>query len=238
MQPMSTDRPTAIVTAAGRGIGAACARALAERGYVVSLMSTSGAAETLATELGGMGLTGSVTEPDDLKRLVDNTWDAHGRIDAVINNTGHVGKGTLLEISDDAWHDGVDMLLLNVIRATRYITPRMLERGGGAIVNISSFAARQPDPRFVISSTIRAGLSAFARMFATEYAESGIRMNNVLPGFVDSFPVDESVCKTIPAGRYASVAEIGQAVAFLVSPESAYITGQDLVVDGGLISNT
>ena len=142
---MSTTRPVAIVTAAGRGIGAACARALAARGYALALMSPSGAAEALAAELGGRGMTGSVTVPDDLRQLVDDTWTAHGRIDAVINNTGHAAKGTLLDIADDDWHAGLDMLLLNVIRTARMVAPRMAEGGGGAIVNISSFAAKRPE---------------------------------------------------------------------------------------------
>ena len=109
---MSSER-VAIVTAAGRGMGAAIARELAADGYALALLSSSGAAERLAEELGGVGLTGSVTEPAVLERLVSATMERHGRIDAVVNNTGHIPKGDLLDHDDEAWHASLDMALLN-----------------------------------------------------------------------------------------------------------------------------
>ena len=224
----------AIVTAAGKGMGAACARELADRGYKLALLSPSGAAEELAGELGGIGLSGSVTEPADLQRLVDTCIERFGRIDALVNNTGHPAKGPLLELTDDDWRHGVDLLLLNVVRMSRLVTPVMQRQGGGSIVNISTFAAVEPADTFPISATIRAALSAYSKIFAGRYAAEGIRMNNVLPGFVDSFPTDESLVKTIPAGRYAKVGEIASTVAFLLSDDAGYITGQNIRVDGGL----
>ena len=134
----------AIVTAAGHGMGAAIARELSAQGYALALLSSSGAAEKLAEELGGFGLTGSVTEPDDLKRLVDGTMERHGRIHAVVNNTGHVPKGELLDHDDEAWHASLDMVLLNVVRMARLVTPVMRDQGGGAIVNVSTFSAFEP----------------------------------------------------------------------------------------------
>ena len=120
---------SAIVTAAGKGIGAAIARELHAHGYRLALLSASGGAETLAAELDGFGLTGSVTDPGVLNRLVEETMSRYGRIDAVVNNTGHAPKGPLLDIPDSDWHTGLDLLLLNVVRIARLVTPIMLLSG-------------------------------------------------------------------------------------------------------------
>ena len=125
-------------------LGAAIARELAAGGYALALLSPSGAAEKLAGELGALGMTGSVTEPADLDRLVDATMARHGRIDAVVNNTGGVPKGELLDHDDEVWHASLDMVLLNVVRMARLVTPVMRAQGGGAIVNISTFSAFEP----------------------------------------------------------------------------------------------
>ena len=229
-----TNKKVAIVTAAGKGMGAAIARELGARGYDLALLSNSGGAEALAVELNALGFTGSVTEPDDLKHLVDRTLDKYGRIDAVVNNTGHPPKGPLLEISDEAWHQGLDIVLLNVVRMTRLVTPLMQEQGGGAIVNISTFAAFEPDPAFPVSCSLRAALASFTKLYADQYAPHGIRMNNLLPGFVDSYPESEATKQRIPMGRYASVNEIAKTTHFLLSEDSSYITGQNIRVDGGI----
>lgn len=224
----------AIVTAAGKGMGAAIARELAARGYKLALFSNSGGAETLAKELGGIAVTGSVTNPDDLKKLVDETMNAYGRIDAVVNNTGHAPKGDLLDIPDEDWLIGFDLLLLNVVRMARFVTPIMEKQGGGAIVNISTFSAFEPKAAFPVSSSLRAALGSFSKLFADRYAESNIRMNNVLPGYVDSYPESEELINKIPMKRYGSVEEIAKTTAFLLSDDAGYITGQNLRVDGGI----
>jgi len=224
----------AIVTAAGRGIGAGCARALARHGYALALMSASGGAEELGRELGAIALTGSVTRAADLEALVKATLDAHGRIDAVINNTGHPAKGPLLDLGDDDWHAALDLLVLNVVRMARLVTPVMAARGGGAIVNISTVGAIEPSPRFPLSSSLRAALAGFAKLYADAHGGDNIRMNNLLPGFVDNYPEDAEILAEIPLGRYARVDEIGETAAFLVSDAAGAITGQSIRVDGGL----
>jgi NAD(P)-dependent dehydrogenase (short-subunit alcohol dehydrogenase family) len=229
-----TKQKTAIVTAAGRGMGAACARALAEKGYAVSLMSVSERSIELARELGGIGWQGSVTEPADLQRLVEGTMAEYGRIDAVVNNTGHPPKGELLDITDEEWRDGMDMVLLNVIRMARLVTPIMQAQGGGAIVNISTFAAFEPSLDFPVSSALRAALGSFAKLYADRYAADNIRMNNILPGYVASYEVDEKRLNTIPMHRPGAVEEIGETAVFLLSDAAGYITGQNLRVDGGI----
>jgi NAD(P)-dependent dehydrogenase (short-subunit alcohol dehydrogenase family) len=227
-------QPVAIVTAAGKGIGEAVARRLWADGYRLVLMSASGGAERLAEDLGAVGLSGSVTEPDDLGRLVDSALDRFGRIDAVVNNTGHPPKGDLLDIPDRDWHDGLDLVLLNVVRIARLVTPAMQSQGAGAIVNISTFSAFEPSLAYPVSSTLRAGLGSFAKLYSDRYAPDGIRMNNVLPGFMDSYPESAELIARIPAGRYGSVDELAATVSFLLSPGGAYITGQNLRVDGGM----
>lgn len=228
------DRRVALVTAAGKGMGAAIARRLASDGYRLGLLSNSGGAEKLAAELGGIGLTGSVTEPDDLDRLVTTTMDTFGRIDAVVNNTGHPPKGPLLDISDAAWHSGLDMVVLNVVRMARLVTPIMESHGGGSFVNISTFAAFEPDPGFPVSSSLRAALAGFTKLYADQYAVSDIRMNNLLPGFIDSYPESRESVARIPKGRFGTVDEIANVAAFLLSDDASYITGQNLRVDGGI----
>ncbi len=236
--PVAQDAKVALITAAGSGMGAAIARKLADLGYRVAILSSSGRGEALARELGGIGVTGSNLEPADLKRLVDAAMSAYGGIDAVINSAGHGPKGKLLEISDDDWHRAMDVYFMNVVRMARLVAPIMQSRGGGGIVNVSSFAAIEPDPAFPTSAAMRAALAAYTKLFADEFASANIRMNNILPGFIDSLPEKEAFRGRIPMGRYGTMDEIAETAAFLLSDGARYITGQNLRVDGGLTRST
>ena len=162
--------PVALITAASKGMGAACARELARRGYRVSLMARSAEVEALARELKGGATRGSVDSAEDLARFVAETLAAYGRIDAVVNNTGNPPKGPLLDLTDADWHTGLDMLLLNTVRVARLVTPAMRAQGSGAFVNISTFAAFEPDARFPISCAMRAALGSFCKLFADQEA--------------------------------------------------------------------
>ena len=243
-----TDKPVAIVTAAGSGIGAACAKELAVRGYELILMARSQTATTLAELFGSGGIQGSVTNPDDLKRLVDLAIQTHGRIDAVLNNTGHApGSSTpsgrrydptaeahLLDVSDEDWHETLDLYYLNVVRMARLVTPHMQRNKGGAVVNISAFAAREPSYAYPTSSAIRPALAAFTKLYADRYARDGIRMNNLLPGYPDNWDWPDALIESIPAARAGTPEEIAKTAAFLLSTDASYITGQSILADGGL----
>ncbi len=224
----------AIVTAGGSGIGAGAARALAAEGFKVAILSSSGKGEALGKELGGIGVTGSNQSNDDLKRLVDATLDRWGRIDALVNSAGHGPRKPLLELGDDDWHKGMEVYFLSVVRPTRLVTPVMQRQKSGSIVNISTFAAFEPDPAFPTSGVFRAGLASFTKLFSDQYAAENIRMNNVLPGFIDSFPAKEEIRSRIPMRRYGRVEEVGELVAFLASGRAGYITGQNIRIDGGI----
>jgi NAD(P)-dependent dehydrogenase (short-subunit alcohol dehydrogenase family) len=224
----------ALITAGGSGMGAAATRRLARDGFKVGVLSSSGKGEALGIELGGFGVTGSNLDEQALQQLADGALQRWGRIDVLVNSAGHGPKGDLLALTDAQWATGMDMYLMNVIRATRVVTPHLLQAGGGAIVNISSFAAVEPDAVFPTSAVARAGLAAFTKLYADQYAKDGIRMNNVLPGFIDSLPEKAERRAAIPAGRYGRSDEVASLIAWLASDEGAYMTGQNLRLDGGL----
>lgn len=230
---MSVEK-VALITAGGSGMGADAARRLAADGFKVGVLSSSGKGETLGRELGGFGVTGSNLDHGALTELVEGAESRWGRVDVLINSAGHGPKGPIMDISDDDWIQGMDVYLMNVIRPTRLVTPLMQHQGGGAIINISTFAAFEPDPLFPTSGVFRAGLAAFAKLYSDKYAAQNIRMNNVLPGFIDSLPETEDRKARIPMGRYGRAAEVSALIAFLASDNGGYMTGQNLRVDGGL----
>ncbi|GGB48744.1 3-oxoacyl-ACP reductase [Tistrella bauzanensis] len=229
-----TVEKVALITAGGSGMGADAARRLAADGFRIGILSSSGKGEALAATLGGFGVTGSNRAVADLERLVAGAVDRWGRVDVLVNSAGHGPKGAVLEIADEDWHLGMEVYLLNVVRPTRLVTPLMQAQGGGSIINISTFAAFEPDPLFPTSGVFRAGLAAFTKLFADRYAPDNIRMNNILPGFIDSLPEKQDRRDRIPLGRYGRAAEVSSLIGWLASEDGGYMTGQNLRIDGGL----
>ncbi len=229
----STEGKVAIVTGGGRGMGAAIARELAARSYRLAIMTPSDSGPQIAEALGGLGLRGSVADPADLEALVARTLEAYGRIDALVNNPGHLAAGDLLEIEDETWAEAFDQVLMSVIRMSRLVTPVMVRQGGGAILNVTTASTFEPTLRFPVSATFRSGVSTFTKLHADRYAAQGVRMNCLLPGAIDSIEHSEARAQGIPARRIGTVAEVAKAAAFLLSDDAGYIVGQSIRVDGG-----
>ena len=183
-----TAEKVALITAGGSGMGAATARRLAQDGYRIAVLSTSGKGEALANGLGGVGVTGSNQSNDDLKRLVELAMKRWGRVDALVNSAGHGPRAPILDITDEDWHKGMEVYFLSAVRPIRLVAPIMEVKGGGAIVNISTAWAFEPSAMFPTSAVFRSGLASFTKIFADTYAAKKIRMNNVLPGWIDSLP--------------------------------------------------
>jgi NAD(P)-dependent dehydrogenase (short-subunit alcohol dehydrogenase family) len=230
---MTTEK-VAVVTAGGSGMGAGAARKLASDGFRVAILSSSGKGKDLAEEMGGIGVTGSNQSNEDLKRLVDQVVAAWGRIDVLVNSAGHGPRAPILELSDEDWHTGLDVYFMNVVRSARLVTPVMQQQKSGVIINISTFAAFEPDPVFPTSGVFRAGLAAYTKLFSDKYAQDNVRMNNVLPGFIDSLPEKQEFRDRIPMERYGKTEEIADVIGFLASEGAGYITGQNIRVDGGI----
>jgi len=209
-----SDTPVALIVGGGSGIGADAARKLSDTGYHVAVMSSSGKGEALGNELGGLGFTGSNLVVPDLENFVSQAMDKFGRIDV-----------------------GMDYYMLNVVRMTRLVLPIMQKQKSGSIVNISTFAAFEPDPDFPTSAIFRAALAGYTKLFTDKYAADGVRMNNVLPGFINSLPEKEDRVARIPAGRYADVGGLSGTIGFFIGKESSYIMGQNIRVDGGLTAS-
>ncbi|WP_114007973.1 SDR family oxidoreductase [Cohaesibacter intestini] len=229
-----TAEKVALITAGGSGMGADAAKQLATDGFKVGVLSSSGKGEALGDALGGFGVTGSNLDPDHLTALVDGAMARWGRVDVLVNSAGHGPKGAILDIPDEDWHKGMEVYLMNVIRPTRLVTPIMQAQGAGAIINISTFAAFEPDPLFPTSGVFRAGLASFSKLYADKYAADNIRINNILPGFIDSLPETDERRARIPLGRYGKAKEVSSLISWLASEDGAYMTGQNLRIDGGL----
>ena len=220
--------------AAGSGMGADAARHLSSKGYDIAIMSSSGKGEKLARDLGGLGFTGSNLSTNNIENFINKVMSKFGKIDVLVNSAGHGPKGGILEIKDEDWIRGMEIYLLNVIRSARIVTPIMQKQKNGSIINISTFAIFEPESSFPTSGVFRSGLASFTKLYSDKYAKYNIRMNNILPGFINSLPEKEEFLKRIPLKRYGKVSEISSVIEMLASDGGAYITGQNIRVDGGI----
>lgn len=244
----------AMVAAGSKGIGRAVAEMLLREGCKVSVCGrTLGTLEEVFCGLDDvLTTTCDVTKAEDLERWVGATLDAFGTPSILVTNTGGPPAGALNQKTDAEWQLGVDATLMNVVRLTRQIGPMMAAQEWGRIVHITSLVAKEPSLLLPISSTLRAGLMALTRVQATELAPHGVTVNSVLPGHTltdrqlhlariradqKGIDVEQALqlqANEVPMKRLAEPPEIAAAVVFLCSQQASYITGTNLLVDGGL----
>ncbi|HEY0865733.1 MAG TPA: SDR family oxidoreductase [Fimbriimonas sp.] len=245
----------AMVAAASKGIGLAIAKELAQEGCRVSICARSEETlEAAAAEIGEetRSYVVDVANAEDLAWWVEQTHEDLGLVDILVTNTGGPPAGKVDEMTDAQWQTGFDSTLMNVVRLVRLVQGDMRDRGWGRIVHLTSLVAREPSMTLPISSTLRSGLMALTRIQATELAPFGVTVNGVLPGHTltdrqrhlaslraerEALSLEEALEKqaeAVPARRIADPSEIAAAVAFLCSERASYITGESLLVDGGL----
>jgi 3-oxoacyl-[acyl-carrier protein] reductase len=245
----------AMVAAASKGIGFATAKALAQEGARVSICARNEPNLKQAVDAvpGSFGTVCDVSDSGSLANWHQATLDYFGPPEVLVTNTGGPPAGNWTELSDDQWQSGFDSTLMNIVRLVRLASPAMRERGWGRIVHITSLVAAQPNPLLPISSTLRAGINALTRLQSDELAPHGVTVNSVLPGHTltdrqrhlaeiraekEGMTIDQALQdtgKSVPVGRLATPEEIAAAVAFLCSAQASYITGVNLLVDGGLV---
>ena len=229
----------ALVTGASKGIGRAIARELARAGATVVVGYRSGKeeAEQLASEIEGEAVQADVSSPDDAKRLVEEAGD----IDVLVNNAGLTRDGLLARMSDDDWRTVLDTNLSSVFYTCRAVTRPMMRKRGGSIVNISSVVGVHGNWGQTNYAASKAGIIGFTKSLARELGSRNIRANVVAPGYVktqltEALPEDatDAMVQNTPLGRVAEPQEIAGAVRFLASDDASFITGEVLLVDGGL----
>ena len=246
----------AMVAGASRGLGYAVAKALADEGAHVSIASRDEAAIRAAAErIGGnvLALPVDVRSADAIREWASAIEKKFGGIDLLFTNSGGPPAGATLSFDDRAWQDSVELLLFSTLRMIRAAVPSMQKRGGGAILVSTSSSVKEPVPNLGLSTVIRASVSALAKTLALELAADRIRVNQIIPGRIDTDRVkhlDEvnaqkqgvtpeeakkRALTTIPLGRYGEIEEFGRVGAFLLSDAAAYVTGATVQVDGGLI---
>ncbi len=252
-------RRVAVITAATKGLGRASADALARAGYAVAICARKEdqvAAATLEIERLGapvLGVTVDVARPDELERFFALVDERYGRLDVLVSNAGGPPPGAFAAVTDEQWSSAFELTLMSAVRSFRLAIERMQPNGFGRLLLIGSSSIRQPISELVLSNAFRPALAGVVKTLAGEVAADGITVNMIAPGRVDTervrelderraknagVPVEEfrrSFERTIPAGRYGDPAEVGAVVAFLASDAAAYVTGQTILVDGGLV---
>jgi len=252
----------ALVAGASKGLGFAVARALAAEGASVSISSRdenaiTAAGKRIEQETGSrvLAMAVDVRQKDAIDRWIARAADTFGGIDALMTNSGGPPAGAAVSFDDQAWHDAAELLLFSTIRMVRGAVPLMQARGGGAILVSTSSSVKEPIPNLGLSTVLRASVSALAKTLALELAASKIRVNQIIPGRIDTdrlrqldqiaatkqnISAEDAKRKSlaaIPTGRYGEIEEYGRVAAFLLSPAASYMTGATVQVDGGLIKS-
>jgi 3-oxoacyl-[acyl-carrier protein] reductase len=248
----------AMVAGASRGLGFAVAQALAREGAIVSIASRDEQAiDKAAAAIGGgtLAVPVDVRTPEAIERWISETRQRFGGVDLLFTNSGGPPAGAAISFDDQAWRDAVDLLLFSTLRMVRGVVPLMQQRGGGAILMSTSSSVKEPIANLGLSTVIRASVSALSKTLAIELAPSKIRVNQIIPGRIDTDRVKQldqiaagkqgispeqakqKSIAAIPMGRYGEIEEYGRVAAFLLSEAASYITGATLQADGGLIKS-
>lgn len=250
----------ALVAGASQGIGRATALGFAREGAKVSICARgeaqlNEAAEMIRRETGGdvLALVADMTKADDIQRFVANSVEKFGRLDIVVTNAGGPPPGEFMKFTDEDWENAFRLNFLSAVRLTREAVPHMRKVGGGRVINISSYAVKEPIPGLVLSNGIRSGAIGLAKSLSRELAKDNILINSVCPGRIDTDrarklnqaraerlkrPVEEinkEMAGEIPLGRYGTADETGNLIVFLASERASYITGTSILIDGGLV---
>ncbi|HEY8448189.1 MAG TPA: SDR family oxidoreductase [Thermomicrobiales bacterium] len=249
----------AVVAASSKGLGRAVAMTLAREGALVTINgrheeTVAETARAIAQESGQepLAIVGDMRNPDDVRRLVEETVERRGGLDVVVCNAGGPPAGRVLDFPDDkAWLDAIELNLMSAVRLSMAAVPHLEARGGGSITNIVSIAVKQPIPTLALSNTARTAVIGFAKTLATELAPRQIRVNNVCPGSILTDRIRSLAAKraeeagktaeeiiaedsaAIPMGRIGDPQEFANVVTFIASPAASYVTGVTLLVDGG-----
>ncbi len=244
---------TALVTGGSKGIGYAIAEGLvAEGARVVVSARDQGVLEAAAQRLGEGGgdvvaIAADVSSAKGVRGLVEATFERVGRVDVLVANAGGPPAGLPSSLDDAAWARATELTLMSAVRLARGVLPGMRERGWGRIVHVTSLSVKQPINELTLSNALRSAVTAFARTLANEVAGEGVTVNAVAPGYTATERLEElfaddyaraRLLASIPAKRFATPREVAAAAVFLCSQQAAYVTGQTLVVDGGMVAST
>jgi 3-oxoacyl-[acyl-carrier protein] reductase len=239
----SLDGKVALVTGGSRGIGAAISRELARAGAKVAVNYRAGeeAADEVAGEIGGLAIQADVSNPEEVKALIERVEGELGDIDAVVNNAGITRDTLIARMTDDDWETVIDTNLRGTFNTCRAVSRKMLRRRAGSIVNLSSVVGLHGNPGQANYAASKAGIIGLTKALARELGARGVRVNAIAPGYIsteltDVLPEEARglILQNTPLGRLGEPEDVAGAVRFLCSDEAAFITGEVLLVDGGL----
>jgi 3-oxoacyl-[acyl-carrier protein] reductase len=228
---------TAIVCGSSAGMGLATAEALAAEGANVAMFARRREIlEREAERIGALAVRGDVTNPADLKRLVDRTLEAFGGIDILVNNSGGPPRTPAVGLEDEQVEQAVELLLLSAIRLTALCLPHLERSGHGRVINITSSSVREPIDNLALSNSVRPGVIGWAKTLAREVGPKKITVNSIAPGRIDTERLAEveSNLEAIPLRRVGNPREVADVICFLASDAAGYVTGTVIPVDGGL----